>query len=516
MSHRTVLTRFLLGCLAAVIVLTALAGLAYAGDPTGDQTGTAADLTAKVAGHPSPDEILAELGHAKIAINFVWVLMAGFLVMFMQAGFAMLEVGFVRSKNAVHTMGMNLVIYGLGVVGFFVFGFAIMFGGAGPIAALGGGAGLNHEIVINLFGKPFGLFGGAGFFLSGANYDVAVFALFMFQVVFMDAMATIPTGAMAERWRFGNFCIYGLAAAMVIYPFFGNWVWGGGWLSKLGANFGLGNGYCDFAGSTVVHAVGGLTALVGAWLLGPRLGKFTRGPGPSEGKPNAIPGHDIPIAVLGAYILAFGWFGFNAGSTLAGGDFRLAVVAVNTMLASCTGSLAAMLFMLAMTRKFDVPMSANGFLAGLVAITAPCAFVPAWAAALIGIIAGVLVCSVVLFVERVLKIDDPVGAVAVHGANGLWGGLALGIFADGTYGKGLNGIDHAVRGLLFGGADQFLAQLIGVLTCFVYTVVVAFVVFKLIGKIIPMRSDPAHEEAGLDLPEMGITAYPDFETAHTV
>ncbi len=496
--------------IVAAVAFVLAGGLAHAADPTGDRTGGAADVTARVVGQPTPAELATELGHTKIALNYVWVLVAGFLVMFMQAGFAMLETGFVRAKNAVHTMMMNLVIYGLGVLGFFLVGFALMFGGAGPLATLGGGAGLASEVTVTVLGKPFGLVGASGFALAGGSYDVAVFALFLFQVVFMDAMATIPTGAMAERWRFANFCLYGIAAGTIMYPVFGNWVWGGGWLAKLGSNFGLGNGYCDFAGSSVVHAVGGLTALVGAWLLGPRLGKFDK-----YRRPRAIPGHDIPIAMLGAYILAFGWFGFNAGSTLAGSDVRLAVVAVNTMLASCGGMMSAMLFMLHLTGKFDAPMSANGFLAGLVAITASCAFVPAWAAVVIGLVAGVLVCAVVILVERVLKIDDPVGAVAVHGANGLWGCLALGIFADGTYGKGLNGIDHAVRGLLYGGADQFLAQVIGVLTCIGYTLVMAFVVFKVLNRVTPMRSIAADEMAGLDVPETGITAYPDFDIAHT-
>lgn len=505
MAPRTTTRRALLLAVTTVVLLGAAMQFAYAGDPTGDKTGTAADVVAAKAGQPTMDEMAAELGHTKIAVNYVWLLMAGFLVMFMQAGFAMLEVGFVRAKNAVHTMMMNLVIYGLGILGFFFIGFPLMFGGAGPFATLAGGAGLSHEITVNLFGKPFGLFGWSGAALAGDNYDIAVFAMFLFQVVFMDAMATIPTGAMAERWRFANFCLYGLTVSAITYPIFGNWVWGGGWLSKLGANFGLGNGYCDFAGSSVVHAMGGLTALVGAWLLGPRIGKFT-----AERKPRAIPGHDIPIAVLGAYILAFGWFGFNAGSTLAGGDVRLAVVAVNTMLASAAGMLSAMLYMRSITGKFDAPMSANGFLAGLVAITAPCAFVPAWAALVIGLVAGVLVCVVVFFVERVLHVDDPVGAVGVHGANGLWGCLALGIFADGTYGKGLNGIDHAVRGLLYGGADQFLAQLIGVVTVILYALVMAFIVFKALNAITPMRSPAEDEEKGLDLPETGVTAYPDF------
>ena len=500
---RFVLRTVLLALLAIVLCAVVLPA-AYAGDPTGDKTGTAADLTAKVAGHPSLDEMAAELGHAKIAINFVWVLLAACLVMFMQAGFAMLETGFVRSKNAVHTMMMNLIIYAIGIPVFALLGFGLMFGGAGPVASLGGGAGLNGEFIIHLFGKEFGLFGLRGFGFGGVNYDVAVFALFMFQVVFMDAMATIPTGAMAERWRFANFMLFGVVAAAVIYPLFGNWVWGGGWLAKLGTNFGLGNGYVDFAGSTVVHAMGGLTALVGAALLGPRIGKF--GPGK---KPRAIPGHDIPIAMLGAYILAFGWFGFNAGSTLAGGDVRLAVVAVNTALASCIGALTAMAFMKIYSKTYDAPMSTNGFLAGLVAITAGCAFVPAWAAMVIGGLAGILVCLGVLFVERVLHVDDPVGAVAVHGMNGLWGGLAVGLFADGTYGKGLNGVAHGVRGLFFGG-DQLGPQLIGVATCLVYALVMAFIAFKVINRITPMRSKPEDEESGLDLPETGVLAYPDY------
>jgi len=226
--------------------------------------------------------------------------------------------------------------------------------------------------------------------------------------------------------------------------------------------------------------------------------------------------HNLTLVMLGAALLWIGWFGFNAGSTLAGGDFRLAVVAVNTMLASCSGALAAMLYMRRVTGKFDAPMSTNGFLAGLVAITAPCAFVPAWAALVIGAVAGVLVCVVVSFVENKLHVDDPVGAVAVHGANGLWGCLALGIFADGTYGAGLNGVDHAVRGLLFGGADQFLAQVIGVLTVFVYTLVMAFVILRVLDALVPMRSPREDEEAGLDVPETGTVAYPDFEIAHTL
>src|SRR3989449_6576037 len=232
---------------------------------------------------------------------------------------------------------------------------------------MGGYAGLNHEVSIILFGKSFGLFGASGFFLTGSSYDVAVFALFLFQMVFMDTTATIPTGAMAERWKYSAFVIYGLLVGSVIYPIFGNWVWGGGWLSQLGKNFGLGHGHVDFAGSSVVHMVGGVTALAGAMVLGPRIGKYNK-----DGSANPIPGHNIPMGVLGCFILAFGWFGFNPGSTLAGADLRIAVIAVNTMLASASGAIFAMFYMWFKYGKPDPSMMVNGMLAGLGAVTAPC------------------------------------------------------------------------------------------------------------------------------------------------
>ena len=238
-------------------------------------------------------------------------------------------------------------------------------------------------------------------------------------MVFMDTTATIPTGAMAERWKFSAFMVYGFFLSMLIYPVYGGWVWGGGWLADLGVNFGLGNGHCDFAGSSVVHMTGGVTALVGAWILGPRIGKFNK-----DGSPNAIPGHNIPMVVLGTLILAFGWFGFNPGSTLAATDLRIGSIAVCTMLATAAGCLSSILYMWAVFGKPDPTMGCNGLLAGAVAITAPCAFVNPVGAVIIGAIAGVLVIWSVLFVERVLKIDDPVGAVSVHGVNGAWGCLS--------------------------------------------------------------------------------------------
>ena len=374
---------FGIGVLTALICfsLVAFAGAEDAPkpDPSGGNTGGIVDIVGASAGAPTTEEIKAMevseplaakvadvVGKNRIAINIVWTLVCGFLVMFMQAGFAMAETGFTRAKNAGHTMAMNFMVYVLGMLGYWLCGFALQMGGAGPFATLGGGGVLDSEFTISLFGKEFGLFGTKGFLLSGDSYDVAVFTMFLFQMVFMDTTATIPTGSMAERWSFKSFVIYGIVVGAIIYPLYANWVWGGGWLSKLGSNFDLGHGHVDFAGSSVVHLTGGVLALVGAKLLGPRQGKFTK-----DGAPNAIPGHHIPMAVVGCFILAFGWFGFNAGSTLAGTDLRIGVVAVNTMLAGSAGAFSSMIYTWLRFGKPDISMSANGLLAGLVAITAP-------------------------------------------------------------------------------------------------------------------------------------------------
>lgn len=477
-------------------------------DPTGAMTGTAADVPVKDAANPTLVEVMDTVGHNKIAINMVWTLVAGFLVMFMQTGFAMVETGFTRAKNAAHTFSMNYMVYPIGMFGYWICGFALQMGGSSPLATLGGTPVLNGEYAITLFGKSFEIFGTRGFFLGGDVYDVGVFTMFLFQMVFMDTAVTIPTGAMAERWKWSSFLVYGFFMSMVVYPLFGNWVWGGGWLADLGANFGLGHGHVDFAGSSVVHMVGGVAALAGAIVLGPRIGKFTK-----EGKPVAIPGHHVPMALVGTLILAFGWFGFNPGSTLAGTDLRIAVVATNTMLAGTGGALTAMIYMMWRFGKPDPSMMANGMLAGLVAITAPCAFVTAPVSMLIGAISGVLVCLAVFFIEGTLKIDDPVGAISVHGVNGAWGVLSLGLFADGKYGDGWNGVPGAVTGLFYGDTKQFFAQCIGTLTCFIFVFVMFYVFFKVLDAIIGNRVSAEVELEGLDLPEMGALAYPEFEVS---
>ncbi|MFZ5976713.1 ammonium transporter [Hydrotalea sp.] len=500
----------------------------YSQDPTGAKTGTLADIdTAAVKTldtlSKAQDSSAAKLsehlnqlaatvhsigdadGHNKIAINIMWTLIAGFLVMFMQAGFAMVETGFTQKKNVAHTMLMNFLIYAIGMLGFWIVGFAIMFGGALNPATLGGAAGVtSHEVVIHLFGKDFGIAGTAAYFLNSKVYDVGVFTLFLFQMVFMDTTATIPTGAMAERWTLKSFIVYGFFISMFVYPLFGNWVWGGGWLSALGTNFGLGHGHVDFAGSSVVHMVGGVAALAGALVIGPRYGKYGK-----DGSVKTIPGHNIPMAIIGTFILAFGWFGFNPGSTLAGGDLRISIVAVNTMLASAAGAIAALFYMYIKGSKADPGMIANGMLAGLVAITAPCAFVTAISAVIIGAISGILVILVYNFVDTKLKIDDPVGAFAVHGANGAWGVLSLGLFADGSYGDGWNGVPGTVKGLFYGDYKQFIAQCIGTITCFVFVFVTMYIFFKVLNKIIPLRSKEADEIAGLDIPETGVLGYVD-------
>jgi ammonium transporter, Amt family len=476
-------------------------GLAHAGDSSGTITGTAADVMSKLPGSPSLSEISSALGHLQVSVNMFFLVFGGALVFFMQAGFAMVETGFCRSKNAVHVIMTNFVIFAIGLVAYWAVGFAFQFGGVGTLTTLGGTESLQGLAQV---AHGWGIIGYKGFFLSGQNYDVAIIGLFFFEMVFMDTAATIPTGAMAERWRFAAFVVFGFFMAAIVYPIYGNWIWGGGWLSALGRNVGLGHGALDFAGSGVVHAVGGMAALAGAMVLGPRIGKYGK-----NGEVRSILAHNIPLAILGTITLVFGWIGFNGVSTLAATDLRFTVVVANTFIASAFGSLAAMFLVWRLFGRPDPSMVANGMLAGLVAITAPCAFVSPVGAACIGIIAGFLVVASILFVERALKVDDPVGAVSVHGVCGLWGLIALGLFADGTYGSGVNGVAGTVRGLFYGGGTgQLAAQLISVVVVVVWSLGLMYAFFKVQNAVQGIRVSKDEETIGLDIPEMGVAAYP--------
>jgi ammonium transporter, Amt family len=468
-----------------------------------------------------PGEEVADL---TLGINILWMIVGGFLVFFMQAGFALVETGFTRNKNVAHTMMMNMMVFCIGAVGYWLTGFAFQFGGvnaaypevarAGVVAGawahspitLGDWTGLLATPLIR-FGQ-FGILGGSGFLLGGLGANAGVLAFFLFQMVFMDTAATIPTGSMAERLKFIGFVLMGLWVSMFIYPLVGGWIWGGGWLQNLGRSVGLGNGAVDFAGSGVVHMIGGCVALAGAIVIGPRIGKFNK-----DGSANTIPGHSISLGVLGTIILFFGWFGFNPGSSLGFvGAFRnLAVIAaINTLMAGAAGGVSAMTYMwlVGPTKKPDPGMSVNGTLAGLVAITAPCAFVDSWAAVTIGLIAGLIVCWASVLLEK-WKIDDPVGAVPVHFFNGLWGVLAVGIFANGNPDTAAwNGVESAVTGLLYGGTTQIFAQLAEVGSIFVFVFGLTYVFFKALAALKLLRVSRDVELQGLDLPEMGTLGYP--------
>ena len=394
--------------------------------------------------------------------NYLWTLVAACLVFFMQAGFALVESGFTRAKSAINIMMKNLMDFSIGSIAFWAVGFGIMFGATTT-----------------------GWFGTNGFFLSDftPDGDPWVLAFWMFQVVFAATAATIVSGAMAERTKFTGYIIYSIFVSGLIYPVFGSWAWGSlfngsGWLEGLG--------FIDFAGSTVVHSVGGWAALAGAIVLGPRLGKYTR-----EGKIKPIMGHNIPLAALGVFILWLGWFGFNPGSTTTA-DTSIAMIFVNTNLAAAAGAILAMVVSWIKFGKPEVGMSLNGALAGLVGITAGCANVMPASAVIIGATAGVIVVFSVMFFDK-LKIDDPVGAISVHGVCGAWGTLAAGIF-------NIGGTTAAIIGV----------QLLGIATCFVWTFPAAFVMFKLIDKTIGLRVSAEEEMEGLDLSEHGGIAYPDF------
>ena len=399
------------------------------------------------------------------SINTIWVLLAAFLVFFMQAGFGMVEAGLTRAKNAANILMKNVLDFCIASVGFWVLGFALMFGAGNA------------------------LFGTSGFFLSGFSGEFAGIplpAFWFFQAVFCGTAATIVSGAIAERMKFPVYLAYSLIISAFVYPIIGHWIWGGGWLADLG--------FLDFAGSTVVHGVGGLAGLAGTIVLGPRIGKFNK-----DGSPNMILGHNIPIAALGVFILWFGWFGFNPGSTLSGMEANLiSKVAVNTNIAAAIGAITSMTLVWFRYKKPDLGMTMNGALGGLVAITAPCAFVSIEAAALIGIISG----FITVFGVRLLDswgIDDPVGAVPVHGMNGIWGTLSIGLL-------------HETEGLLFGGGlGQLGVQTVGVLSVSAFVLVSMFAFFKLLDRLVGLRVSREEEIRGLDIGEHGMESYSGFQ-----
>ena len=385
-----------------------------------------------------------------IAINTVWTLVAAFLVFFMQPGFALVEVGFTRAKNASNILMKNLMDFSIGSIAFWAVGFGIMFGA-----------------------DKAGVFGSSGIFLSAASPATGSglwqFAYWMFQVVFAATAATIVSGAMAERTRFPAYLIYSFFICALIYPVAGHWIWGGGWLGN--------KGMIDFAGSTVVHSVGGWAALAGVIFLGPRLGKYNR-----DGSSNAIPGHNIPLAALGVFILWFGWFGFNPGSTMAAVP-DIAHIATTTVLAGGAGVIGAVIIAWIIFKKPDVTMGINGVIAGLVAITAPTAFVSPGSAVAIGFLGGIIVVLAVVFIDRVMHVDDPVGCIAGHAACGVWGTFALGLFAQDKFSPGTTG-----DGLFFGGGWKLLgAQTLGIVSVAAYSLLAGFLLFYVIKKLVGLR-----------------------------
>jgi Amt family ammonium transporter len=419
-----------------------------------------------------PSVVFGAESAVEAAIDTIWVLISAFLVFFMQAGFAMVESGFTRAKNASNIIMKNMMDVAIGSLVYFAIGFGIMFGA-----------------------DRFGLFGTTGFFGNGLDVEfldltVPLEAFLIFQTVFAATAATIVSGAMAERTKFSAYVIYSFVISLFIYPIVGHWIWGGGWLSNLGM--------VDFAGSTVVHSVGGWAALVGAAILGPRIGKFTK-----EGKPNAIPGHNITMGALGVFILWFGWFGFNPGSTVSGMDASIGHIAVTTNLAAAAGGVATMFLTWIRYGKPDVSLTLNGVLAGLVAITAGCAAVGTWGAVAIGAIAGVIIVFGVELLEKMLKIDDPVGAVPVHAFCGSAGTLMVGLFS-------------LESGLFYGGGFELLGiQAIGVLSVAAWTTGTSLLLFLAIKRFIGLRVVEHHEMEGLDIYEHGSVAYGDFQMRGT-
>ena len=417
------------------------------------------------------DEELS-INDLKQGLDTVWVLLGAFLVFFMQAGFGMVEAGFIRAKNTCNILTKNFLDFCMASLGFFLIGYGLMFGDGNGFCGI----------------KGWCLAG-----MSETTAGIPTYAFWLFQAAFCGAAATIVAGGMAERMRFIGYLIYSFLISALIYPIIGHWIWGGGWLSNMG--------FADFAGSTVVHTTGGIAALVGTIILKPRIGKYA-----IDGKAKVLAGHNIPLASLGVFILWFGWFGFNAGSTLGVSNrgFDIARVAINTNLAAAIGGLVAMLVVWKRFGKPDLSMAMNGALAGLVAITAPCAYVEPWAALAIGGIGGFIVVRGVELLDK-LQIDDPVGAVPVHGFCGIWGTIAVGIFGKASLGLGNNGFIYG------GDPKQFGIQMVGSICTVGFVVIAMGIIFKLIDLTVGLRVSREEELRGLDIGEHGMEAYSGFQ-----
>ena len=424
-----------------------------------------------------------DLAAFQVALDTVWVIFAGILVFFMNAGFALLESGLCRAKNAVNILAKNFTVAAFAGLAFFAFGFGLMFADGTSFMGLGGFmlSGADNSPAMNDAYE--------GIFSSLSWTGIPLEAKFFFQACFAMAAASIVSGAVAERIKFHAFVLFSLLLIALVYSLSGHWIWGGGWLANLG--------FWDFAGSTAVHSVGGWAALVGAAMLGPRIGKFTK-----DGEPKAIPGHSMALATTGGFILWLGWFGFNAGSTMAADPGAIAHVATTTLLASLAGIAGALIAAFIKTKSFDLSMMINGCLGGLVGITAPCAFVSAGSSVIIGFIAGALVVMAIELVDRI-RVDDPVGAISVHLVCGIWGTLAVGLFAQAKFSADVG------DGVLFGGSAGLLgAQAIGIAAVGAFVSASSFILWKLLDMTIGIRVDEHEELVGLDLAEMRMRAYP--------
>lgn len=442
---------------------------------------------AVAADPPKLEDIAKQSADLKVGIDTMWVMFAGMLVFFMNAGFGMLETGLCRQKNAVNVLAKNLIVFALSTVAFWAIGFGLMFSDGNPFIGFGG-LFLQGADNSPAMGDAY-----KGIFSSLNWTGVPLGAKFFFQLVFAGTAATIVSGAVAERVKFLSFLIFSLLLVGLAYPITGHWIWGGGWLYKLG--------FWDFAGCAVVHSVGGWAALVGAFLLGPRIGRYN-----PDGSANAMPGHNMSIATLGCLILWLGWFGFNPGSTMSVSDgTAIAHIALTTNTAGAFGGIAATIAAWAFLGKPDLSMIINGILAGLVGVTASCAYISVPSSAIVGAIAGILVVKAVPFFDK-LKIDDPVGAISVHLGCGVWGTLAVGLFAEGNvYYQG------GPTGLFFGGGiGQLWTQFVGVLAVGLFTILISGIFFLALKYTMGIRVKESEELEGLDVGEHGMEAYPGF------